>query len=75
MVSRSSFATGRGPRSARSGRMNGTRCGGIRAAQPGSRYRRFLTPMEKLSESQLTYLTDVDHHDHEAMIAFDLATR
>ena len=30
--------------------------------------------MEKLTESQLTYLTDVDHHDHEAMIAFDLST-
>ena len=29
--------------------------------------------MEKLTESQLTYLTDVDHHDHEAMIAFDLS--
>ena len=47
---------------------------GFERLSPESRYRRFLTPMEKLSESQLTYLTDVDHHDHEAMIAFDLAT-
>lgn len=39
-----------------------------------SRYRRFLTPMEKLTESQLRYLTEVDHRDHEAMIALDLAT-
>ena len=34
-----------------------------------SRYRRFLTPTPKLSGSQLTYLTDVDHHHHEAIIA------
>ena len=39
-----------------------------------SRYRRFLTPMERLTESQLEYLTDVDHHEHEALIALDLAT-
>ncbi len=40
-----------------------------------SRYKRFLTPMETLSRSQLGYLTDVDHHDHEALIAYDLANR
>jgi RimJ/RimL family protein N-acetyltransferase len=34
-----------------------------------SRYRRFLAPMAHLSESQLTYLTTVDHHDHEALVA------
>ena len=38
-------------------------------------YRRFLTPMETLGPSQLAYLTEVDHHDHEALIAFDAATR
>ena len=26
--------------------------------------------MGHLTESQLTYLTDVDHHDHEAFVAF-----
>ena len=36
---------------------------------PESRYRRFLAPMAHLSESQLTYLTRVDHHDHEALVA------
>lgn len=36
-----------------------------------SRYTRFLAPMERLSPSMLTYLTDVDHHDHEALIALD----
>ena len=39
-----------------------------------SRYKRFLTPMETLTSSQLGYLTEVDHHDHEALIAFDLST-
>ena len=38
-----------------------------------SRYKRFLSPVERLTESQLSYLTDVDHRDHEAMIAFDPA--
>ena len=36
-----------------------------------SRYRRFLSPMDRLSDSQLRYLTEVDHHDHEALIALD----
>jgi GNAT superfamily N-acetyltransferase len=36
-----------------------------------SRYQRFMTPMDALSDSQLAYLTEVDHHDHEALIAFD----
>ena len=38
-----------------------------------SRYRRFLAPVEKLTESQLTYLTDVDHTSHEAVVALDMA--
>ena len=36
-----------------------------------SRYQRFLTPISELSGSQLRYLTEVDHHDHEALVAFD----
>jgi ribosomal protein S18 acetylase RimI-like enzyme len=36
---------------------------------PESRYRRFFTPMNQLSEGTLTYLTDVDHRDHEALVA------
>jgi GNAT superfamily N-acetyltransferase len=40
-----------------------------------SRYRRFLSPTARLSEAQLTYLTAVDHHDHEALVAIDPATR
>jgi len=34
-----------------------------------SRYRRFLSPLPRLSSSQLRYLTEIDHHHHEAIIA------
>lgn len=37
-----------------------------------SRYKRFLTPMSELSKSDLKYLTEVDHHDHEAIVAESL---
>jgi RimJ/RimL family protein N-acetyltransferase len=36
-----------------------------------SRYQRFMTGITELSERELDYLTDVDHHDHEALIAFE----
>ena len=36
---------------------------------PDSRYTRFLSPIDELTERQLDYLTDVDHHDHEAIVA------
>jgi GNAT superfamily N-acetyltransferase len=36
-----------------------------------SRYRRFLTPAAQLSETEVRYLTEVDHHDHEAIVALD----
>ena len=35
-----------------------------------SRYRRFLTQKKALLETELGYLTEVDHHDHEALAAF-----
>jgi GNAT superfamily N-acetyltransferase len=41
---------------------------------PESRYRRFLSAMPSLSESMVRYLTEIDHHDHEAMIALDEET-
>jgi RimJ/RimL family protein N-acetyltransferase len=34
-----------------------------------SRYRRFFTVKPHLSEQSLAYFTDVDHHDHEALVA------
>ncbi len=36
-----------------------------------SRYRRFLTPKDRLSAAELDYLVDVDHKDHEAIVAID----
>lgn len=39
-----------------------------------SRYRRFFTYMKELGAGQLAYLTEVDHHDHEAIIAIDSAS-
>lgn len=36
---------------------------------PESRYRRFFAPLHRLSKRDLSYLTEVDHHDHEALIA------
>jgi GNAT superfamily N-acetyltransferase len=34
-----------------------------------SRYRRFLAPMPHLTEGMIRYLTEIDHRDHEAVIA------
>jgi len=36
---------------------------------PESRYRRFFAPLDRLTERDLAYLTEVDHHDHEAIVA------
>jgi RimJ/RimL family protein N-acetyltransferase len=36
---------------------------------PESRYRRFFAPVKRLTEGQLAYFTEVDHHDHEALLA------
>lgn len=42
---------------------------GFRRLSPTSRYRRFLSPMAELSNRLADYLTRIDHHDHEALIA------
>jgi RimJ/RimL family protein N-acetyltransferase len=36
---------------------------------PETRYRRFFAPVEALSSQDLRYLTEVDHRDHEALVA------
>jgi RimJ/RimL family protein N-acetyltransferase len=36
-----------------------------------SRYRRFLAPKRALSETELAHFTELDHHDAEALVAFD----
>ena len=47
---------------------------GFERLSPESRYRRFLVPVTTISERWLTYLTNVDHHDHEALAALDPVT-
>jgi hypothetical protein len=42
---------------------------GFERLSPESRHRRFLAPMPELTEAMAPYLTEVDHHDHEAIIA------
>jgi GNAT superfamily N-acetyltransferase len=42
---------------------------GFERLSPESRYKRFLTPTNELSDRALAYLTEVDHHDHEAIVA------
>jgi RimJ/RimL family protein N-acetyltransferase len=44
---------------------------GLRRLSPESRYRRFLSPTNELSEPELDYLTQVDHSGHEALVAQD----
>lgn len=39
-----------------------------------SRYRRFFAPLHQLSDRSLEYLTEIDHSDHEAIIALGPAT-
>ena len=41
---------------------------------PESRYRRFFTAKTRLSEAELDYLVNIDHNDHEAVVAIDPAT-
>ncbi len=36
-----------------------------------SRYMRFMAPMPALNDAMLDYLTILDHHDHEAILALD----
>jgi RimJ/RimL family protein N-acetyltransferase len=44
---------------------------GIERLTPQSRYRRFFSPMPRVTSAQMRYLTEVDHHDHEALLAID----
>jgi hypothetical protein len=42
---------------------------GLRRLSPESRYRRFFPPLDKLSEAQLTYLTEVAREEASAASA------
>ena len=44
---------------------------GFHRMSPESRYRRFFSPVNELGAGQLRYLTEVDHHTHEALAALD----
>jgi GNAT superfamily N-acetyltransferase len=44
---------------------------GLKLLSPRSRYLRFHTDLDAFTDEQLTYLTEVDHHDHEAFVALD----
>jgi GNAT superfamily N-acetyltransferase len=43
---------------------------GFEKLSPQSRYRRFMAATPRLTDAQLRYLTEVDHRDHEALVAF-----
>lgn len=45
---------------------------GLRELSPASRYLRFHEDLAELTSEQLAYLTEVDHVDHEAIVAIDL---
>jgi RimJ/RimL family protein N-acetyltransferase len=47
---------------------------GFERLSPESRYRRFFGPMPRLRERDLDHLVAVDHQDHEAVVATDVAT-
>src|SRR5438270_2541587 len=38
---------------------------------PQSRHQRFLTPKRELTPRELTFFTDIDHLNHEAIAAID----
>jgi RimJ/RimL family protein N-acetyltransferase len=44
---------------------------GLKRMSEESRYRRFLAPKPSFTAAELAYLTEVDHHDHEALIAIE----
>ena len=45
--------------------------GAMARLSPESRYRRFFGVHNELTERELAYLTEIDHRDHEAILALD----
>jgi len=46
---------------------------GLRRLSPEATFRRFLSPKVRFSAAELRYLTEVDGHDHIALVAVDAA--
>jgi GNAT superfamily N-acetyltransferase len=44
---------------------------GFERLSPESRYRRFLHSVKHLTDADLAYVTEVNHDDHEALVAVD----
>jgi GNAT superfamily N-acetyltransferase len=44
---------------------------GLRQLSPHSRYLRFHTAVDRLTDAQLRYLTEIDYHDHMAWVAIN----
>jgi len=44
---------------------------GFESLSPESRFQRFFAPVVRLGESDLAYLTEIDHRNHEALVAID----
>lgn len=44
---------------------------GLQLLSPRSRFLRFHAAVDDLSDEQLRYLTEIDHHDHVAWVALD----
>jgi RimJ/RimL family protein N-acetyltransferase len=47
---------------------------GFERLSPESRYRRFLSPVARPGARLVRWLTELDHHDHEAVVALDERT-
>ena len=44
---------------------------GLARMSEESRYHRFMSPKPGFTSAELAYLTEIDHHDHEALVAID----
>ena|SRR5215218_5354537 len=44
---------------------------GVGRASPDALYKRFMSPVQRLTSTQIAYLVGVDHRDHEALLAVD----
>ena len=44
---------------------------GFERLSPQARFQRFFAPVVRLSDSDLAYLTEIDHRRHEALVAID----